>query len=376
MSSMKKVLILGANAGQADIIEYLNQIGWETHVCGHKKEGPGCDLAHKFYLVNTLDLEAVENLALDLNVDFIYSISSDSAITSATKVSEKLGLPYLLGGKYIDLFNSKTAFREFLNTNKIGVTKFISVNKINKISVTWNDFPCVVKPKDSQGQRGVQFVESEIEMRKAIDIAISLSISKEAIVEEFIDGHEFSTNVIVQDGAILLNEFSDRIVFEKKYFGLPKGHGLPITYVNEKQLEIARSYVNKIIEKLKIQNAVLYIQMKLKGDEPRIIEIAPRLDGCHIWKLIKHYRGIDLRMYAIKCLLGEKIDTSKYIQFPNIKRSVLEFYHLPPKEIFSLDKLNIKRNTAFTQFRYSEGERVLSINGKFEVVGYSINDEN
>ena len=40
-----KALILGTNAGQADIISYLKQKGWEVHACGYRQEGPGCDLA-------------------------------------------------------------------------------------------------------------------------------------------------------------------------------------------------------------------------------------------------------------------------------------------------------------------------------------------
>lgn len=372
---MKKALILGTNAGQADIINYLDENGWETHACGYKREGPGCDLAHEFHLVNTLDLESVKELVLKIKADIVYSVSSDSAITSATKVSESLGLPYLLNDEYIDLFNSKNRFRNFLNKNNIGATKYTVVTEETIGAVDWNDFPCVVKPTDSQGQRGVQLIIYKEELIKAIQIAINSSRSKEAIIEEYLDGNEFSTNVVVQDGKIILNEFSDRIVFDSEYFGLPKGHGLPITYVNQEQLAIANSHVHKIIETLDIRNAVLYIQMKLKGDIPHVIEIAPRLDGCHIWRLIKHFRGIDLRDYAIKCLLGEKIDTSNYQQVSEAKRSILEFYHLPTHELFSMDKLTVKENIVYTEYRYKEGDSIVPINGKLEVVGYSIYNE-
>ena len=54
-----KALILGTNAGQADIISYLKQKGWEVHACGYRQEGPGCDLADEFHLADTLDVGAV-----------------------------------------------------------------------------------------------------------------------------------------------------------------------------------------------------------------------------------------------------------------------------------------------------------------------------
>ena len=37
---MKRVLILGTNAGQADIIDYLKRENWEVHACAYKREGP------------------------------------------------------------------------------------------------------------------------------------------------------------------------------------------------------------------------------------------------------------------------------------------------------------------------------------------------
>ena len=75
-----KALILGTNAGQADIISYLKQKGWEVHACGYRQEGPGCDLADEFHLADTLDVGAVKELTKDIKPDIIYSVSSDSAI--------------------------------------------------------------------------------------------------------------------------------------------------------------------------------------------------------------------------------------------------------------------------------------------------------
>ncbi|MGX1753726.1 ATP-grasp domain-containing protein [Sphingobacterium sp. NPDC055346] len=370
---MKKALILGTNAGQADIINFLNEKGWETHACGYKMEGPGCELAHQFHLVNTTDIAAVKELATNLNVDIIYSVSSDSAITSATKASEELGLPHLLNGKLIDLFNNKHEFRDFLNKHDIGFTNYTVVTKENLESFTWDLFPCVVKPTNSQGQRGVQLIHDKESLSNALLVAFKSGNDQEAIIEEYLDGNEFSTNVVVQNGRIVLNEFSDRIVFGKEYFGLPKGHRIPITYINNNQLETAKIYVQKIIENLDIKDAVLYIQMKLKDNEPRVIEIAPRLDGCHIWRLIKHVREVDLRELAIKCLLKENIDIKPNLSFAG--QSVLEFYHLPTIEKFEIAKLPTKEGLKFNEYRYKDGESIVPINGKLEVVGYCIFDE-
>lgn len=371
---MKKALILGTNAGQADIIRFLNDNNWETHSCGYKAIGPGVTLADYFHLVNITDLEAVKDLARTIQADIVYSVSSDIAITTATKVSEQLNLPVLLNSEIIDLFNQKSQFREFLNKHNIGTVNFKTVNTNNFSQVIWNDFPCVVKPVDSQGQRGVQLVKHVDELQEALSEAVKYSTDGEAIIEEFLDGSEISTNVIVQNGVILINEFSDRIVFGTDYFGLPKGHGLPVTYLTNEQLDIANGFVDKIVNNLEIKDAVLYIQMKLLGNEPRVIEIAPRLDGCHIWKLIKHYRNVDLRELAIKCLLKEPIDISSYNKNPIVNQSILQFHHLPTEQKFFKENLLDPENLVYEEFRYEDGEEIVPINGRLEVVGYYIYD--
>lgn len=370
---MKKALILGTNSGQADIINYLNDCGWETHACGYKEEGPGCELADHFHLVNIVDEEKVKKLAKNLEVDLVYSVSSDIAITVATKVSEDLGLPTLLNSQIIDLFNNKDEFRTFLNKHDIGAVRFIKVTSVDDLT-SWKDFPCVVKPVDSQGQRGVHLVKNEKELKQSLQDAIHNSKNKTAIVEEYLDGAEFSTNVIVQNGEVIVNEYSDRIVFDENFFGLPKGHAIPPTHINDEQKNIATKYVLNIVKHLNIKDAVLYIQMKLKNNEPRIIEIAPRLDGCHIWRLIKYKKGFDLREYSIKVCLGEPINHEA--QLNNNELGVLEFYHLPTSEVFNKNKLELKnKKLAYQEFRYADGDKIVPINGKLEVVGYCVFDK-
>src|SRR5690606_36111429 len=98
--------------------------------------------------------------------------------------------------------------------------------------------------------------------------------------------------------------FTERLIFGHEYFGLPKGHTIPIQEVSEELVEESSKVVVSMIEKLGLKNAVLYIQMKVSENGPKIIEVAPRLDGCHIWPVIKHFKGYDLRQYAIDCLIN------------------------------------------------------------------------
>lgn len=368
---MKTALILGTNAGQADIIGYLRESGWFVHACGYKRVGPGCDLADKFHLVDILDVEAVKTLARDIKADIVYSVSSDLAIKTVTKVSEDLGLPVLLSSEVIDLFDKKDRLREYLNKKNIAPVKYLKMSSLDCLK-EWDAFPCVVKPVDSQGQRGLRLITKRSDLEGAVQKAMEISKSGSAIIEEFLEGVEVSSNVIVQSGKIIVNEVTERLVHGPKFFGLPKGHVIPARSVGEDVVKASKKIVEDIVKCLSIKDAVLYIQMKVDSKGPKVIEVAPRLDGCHIWRLIKIARGYDLRKYAIKLLIGEKID---HYPVKSNKPYGLHFMHMPPGKGFQVGDFSVPKNALYSEYRYSSGEEVEPINGSFEVVGYYVISE-
>ncbi len=365
---MKRILILGTNAGQADIIDYLKTTGWEVHACAYKREGPGCNLAHYFHLVDTLDVKAVASLAEKIDAQLLYSVSSDSAIKTVTKVSEILGLPHFINSEIIELFDKKELLRQFLNENNICKVAYASFTANTDIN-TWIHFPCVVKPSDSQGQRGVQLIENKEDFANAIALAIKESKSGKAIVEEYFYGVEMSSNVVVQNRKLIVNEFTERYVHGKHYFGLPKGHAIPVRNVDLVTISMAKQMIEKMVSTLEIENAILYIQMVATSQGPKIIEVAPRLDGCHIWRLISFAKSYDLRAYAIDLLLNKQVIHKEI----NEGAYTLYFNQLPANKNFNREEFKIKNNKiVFEEYRYKNGDKIIPINGKLEVVGYYI----
>jgi len=366
---MKKALILGTNAGQADIINYLKENNWEVHSCGHKRIGPGCDLADQFHLVNTRDFDAVKKNANEIKADIVYSVSSDSAIRTATKVAEELGLPVLLNSEIIDLFHYKEKLRQFLNENDINTVRFIKVTSVDE-SEEWDTIPCVVKPSDSQGQRGVQLIVNKEKLDESVALALEESSSGTAIIEEYLEGIECSTNMIIQNGKIIINEFTERLVHGHEYFGLPRGHSIPVRNISTDSIIEASKIVENLIEKMAIKDAVLYIQIIMTENGPKIIEVCPRLDGCHIWRLIKFAKGYDLRQYNIDILMGNTIDHKQSIE--NDEPYTLVFHQLKTGTEFSYDDIIIPEEVVYNEYRFKPGEIVQPVNGNLEVVGYYV----
>lgn len=79
-------------------------------------------------------------------------------------------------------------------------------------------FPLVVKPVDNMGARGCSLVGELSELRKAAVTAAQLSRSGRVIVEEYIEGSEFSIEGLVFGGQLYVTALADRHIFFPPYF--------------------------------------------------------------------------------------------------------------------------------------------------------------
>src|SRR5690606_27775391 len=112
-------------------------------------------------------------------------------------------------------------------------------------------------------------------------------------------------------------------------------------------------------------------QMKVTPDGPRIIEIAPRLDGCHIWRLMKLARDVDFLDLAVRRLEGEDVAAAA-AGVPAKGVYELMFQQAAPGSIFQASDFPKPDDALYHEYRYEDGETILPINGRLEVVGYYV----
>ncbi len=370
MSDSNTILVLGANAGQLDLIKYMQTIGWTVHACAHRRGDSGEKHADVFHLLDIRDIDAVCQLAQEIQADLVYSVSSDIAMITAVAVSTKLSLPHFFDNDLIDLLNRKELLRQHLNNHNLGPVEYQTIRKFDDID-NWTTFPCMVKPSDAQGQRGVQKVTKEADFEKAVNIALEASTSNTAIIEEFLDGVEMSCNILVNQGDIKFDILSERLVHGGDLFGIPEGHLVPCMNVSLKVQSEAIKLVHETIRSLKVESGCLYFQMKASHQGVRIIEIAPRLDGCHMWRLIKSATGEDFLASTVQCLLGHGQDSKRTV-VPKKCRKELIFQQAPPNKKFDLESFPIPQDVVYHEYRYDDGDIIQPINGKMDVVGYYV----
>lgn len=325
---MKKVLILGALAGQVDAIDALHARGVEVHAAGHVASGPGVDAADVFHEVDITDVDAVTALASAQGHDVVYSVGSDIAMPTVTAVSEALGLPYFHGSALTTVLRQKELMREKLSTLPSGSVAYTALAPDAEVA-GWSTFPAIVKPDDSQGQRGITVVNASDGLDAAVAVAREHSRSGVVLIEELLEGPEVSVHVVVVDGQVRFFMPTTRFVWEGPLVGIPRAHGIP--FDNAQAHDQLRTLVEESVAALGVTDGPLYFQTFVTPRGPRVVEIASRLDGCHLWRMIREATGFDLLDAVLGRLLGEPWPDFTVIPAP--EPMVLEFFLDAPETV-------------------------------------------
>ena len=365
---MLKVLILGVGNAQVDALRYMKEMKCITYGLSHSNEGRGLEYCDHFDVIDIKDKDKVLAYAERNKVDAIYSVGSDVAMPTIGYVSEQLGLPYFCSEDNATLLNNKFLFRSFLMEHNLLNISFQG-GKHWKDFQDWHKFPAILKPVCSQGQRGIRRIENKNDIKKHIQNAQQFSESGEVILEEFITGAEISANIFLKDGRILYSFISDRKIYEELDGGLVKSHIFPSKISNDLKTRALR-LISDTVKHLSIQNGPVYFQMMYNSDDVHIIEVTPRLDGCHIWRLIRYYAGIDLLKLTFDMLLGETILPEPIHQYGHILG--LHFFSQKPCSEFKSTDFMVSEETKYHEFYYDNGQTVRPLNKVFEKVGYYI----
>ncbi len=198
-SSKKNLAIIGASYLQLPLILKAKEMGYITHVFAWKADDVGEKEADYFYPISITKKEEIYKVCKGLNLEGICTIASDLAVVTVNYVANKLGLnANNMDATYVS--SNKHAMR--LRFEKCGdpSPKSIEVSKPSDIDNMVLSFPLIVKPTDRSGSRGINKVYNKEELKLDILKALEESFEKKALIEEFVEGQEYSVEYISYKG--------------------------------------------------------------------------------------------------------------------------------------------------------------------------------
>ena len=280
------ILILGAGLMQKPAILSAKEAGFTVHVIDADEKAVAIPFADEFRKIDLKDKEGILAYAKELKASqqglaAVFTAGTDFS-ASVSYVCEALGLPAHSHQAAINA-SVKTVMRQCFADKGVPSPAFMKVGKedINssllKTVLQKMAFPLVVKPVDNMGARGCRMVRSQEEFMPALEIAVKCSRTGYAIVEEYMEGPEFSIDALVYNGSFTVTGFAIRHIKYPPYF-IEIGHTMPAE-LDKKMHDELISVFALGAKALGLSCGAAKADIKYTEKGPMIGEIAGRLSG-------------------------------------------------------------------------------------------------
>lgn len=305
--------------------------------------------------------------------------ATDYASHITAKVGEMLelvGVPYEAALKA----RNKDLAREAYQAHGVPSAKFKRVKSFDEAvkAVKEIGFPVVVKPTNCASSQNVFFVKNVEDLRKAAvrmdefkEIYMGFKVKEEYLIEEFIEGQEFSVELFQKDGRILFATVTEKIVSPLPFF-VEYQHVLPTSIFVDKKDDIINVAVSAA-QALGIVNGPSHVEVKLSKSGPRIIEVNGRPGGDNISSdLLPNALGIDVFKATVQYYLNIPIELT------STKDQAVSVIYLVAKkngivsEIKGLSKLSSNENIIRYVITVKPGDYVKIPESSDDRLGYII----
>ena len=303
---MKKIAVIGANLPLEPFYRQAKALGYYIIGIAYEKGAVCKQYCDKFYPISFVDKDKVLETCRNEEIDGITSFSLESALPTVVYVAQNLGLVSNTEECVRRLANKYT-MRNSLNAAGIRNPQYAVVANPSEPDRLHIPFPCIVKPVDSGGSQGVTMVTHDEELKQAYERSLEYSRSGKVIIEQFIDGREFSVEYLSCNGKHYNIQITDKVTSGPPYF-IELQHHQPAKISSELRNRIC-TIVEKALTALCVENSPSHTEIKLNSNnELFIIETGARMGGGYITSdLVRLSTGYDMVKGTLDLATGDFI---------------------------------------------------------------------
>lgn len=304
----KKILILGASILQVPAILKAKEKGYIVACVDQNPNSAGVQYADMFYNISTIDEQRVYQAALDFAPDGIMTLASDLPMRTVAYIAERLDLPGISIESAL-ISTDKARMMELFTKNKVSSPWYYCIDTEEALDTIIDnlEYPCIVKPVDNSGSRGVILIHNEDQLKDGYCYSKSHSRSGKVIIEEFLQGNEVSVETLTVNNRTNVIAITDKLTSGEPYF-VELGHSQPCQLPRDSQAEIANLAINAV-KAVGINTGPAHVEIMMTDYGPRIIELGARLGGdCIATHLVPLSTGFDMVAAAIDLCCGKDIN--------------------------------------------------------------------
>lgn len=374
-----KMVMLGASQAQLIGIEKANRLGIDIVTCDYYKHSIGHQFASEKNYVSTFDLEGVLKVSREADADGIMTLGTDQPVLTAAYVAHELDLFCYHSVELGRNVTNKIYMKELFKRNAIDSVAYILYEKgVNDQELDQFLGPVVIKPVDSQGQRGIYYLKDASEAKAYYDEVVSFSREKQILVEAYYEHEEVTVSGWVENDQTFFLSMTDRVTFdEKEQLGICLSHEFPSKFVNEYG-NCIREMTEKIVDVFQIHGGPIYFQFLVGNEGVKVNEIACRIGGAHEATFLPRLTGFDICETQIKQTLRMPVDVSvlnDYNFFENKQHLSVQLFFLSPCHIShmpSVEEVKLLAGVLDVGFHVAMGDEIKTIENATARAGYVI----
>lgn len=300
---MANLLILGGGICQLNAFRKAKEKGHAATLFDYLADPPAASLAAAHRRVSAFDPDACLKEARSLALDGVMTVGTDQPVYTCARIAEDLGLPRFLRPETAFAVTNKAAMKRILSGHGIPTAPWFLADKETLPRLPFKG-PVVLKPVDSQGQRGVIRAANVVEAAAFFDWSIAFSRCEKILCEAYCPSQEVTVNAWVRNGVAHVLAVTDRVCFDHdRHIGVCAAHRFPSLAAEGKEHAV-KDISQKVASAFGIGNGPLYIQLLLTEDGIVVNELSARVGGAFEDVFIPWLTGVDILGAVMDAALG------------------------------------------------------------------------
>lgn len=368
-------MILAAGILQVPVIKKAREMGCYVIAADGDVNAVGLRYADKAIVANITDEETMLQVARDENVDGVIHPCSEVSMSVMGYINDSLGLSGISKSMAKRATNKHLMREAFAKYGAPSPQSYCTTNA----NVAWSlfcgkfDTNAILKPSRNSGSRGIAKIERGITQEKFLELyerAYQVSRDKQVLIEQFIEGPEFSVEIIVWNGSVNVLAVTDKKTTGAPYF-VELGHNQPSVFPKD-IVEKVKAAAVAGVEALELTNCACHAEIKVENGNAYIMEIGARLGGDFISTELTHLStGIDMVAAAVNVALGVAPD----LEPKEKKQGVCIRYFCPrPGKLVSIEGIECLNDERIylSEIYCKEGDEISEVKSSLDRSGHII----
>jgi biotin carboxylase len=301
------------------------------------------------------------------------------AVPFAARLAERYGLPGA-GACAAELLCNKHLLRQVAGEAGVANPRSQAVTGPDDVLAFMRAFgaPVVLKPANRQASVGTRVLRSAGEVQ---DAWLECVAQDEGIfvpdrprplrmlVEQFVEGSEYSVELVVRDGEALFCNVTGKLLFGGSR-PVEQGHIVPAS-IPPALTSLLRAETLRVLDAVGYASGFVHCEWIVMDGVPYLVECAGRMPGDSIVPLIMQAWKADVVGWFLRVMRGQALDETLPQRAPG--GAAAWFLRAAPGEVVSvrgIDEARAMEGVTSAEVGVSPGDRTFELRSSWDRVGY------